>query len=234
MNLYNNNYYHYDPSNYHGTIPLLHWINSFLYSRYLRFFIPAYADTVRHYGGCIVVSFTEKDWQNGFTDNGITYCRFSGKFFFSRDTIHETYLVFFSLAVVVSFFLYSETRKSRYILFAAASLAFIITIKETYIMTFAVYALSLAIAYGYEIVFLPKGARFQHFKDVFATFAIDCKKNKYAIGISIGGIFAYQFFVLLIFFTYYAGIKGILTTLKIWSKTGVHIGGHAKPFYLLF
>ena len=101
-------------------------------------------------------------------------------------------------------------------------------------MTFAVYALSLAIAYGYEIVFLPKGARFQHFKDVFATFAIDFKKNKYSIGISIGVFLLINFLFYSSFFTYYAGIKGILTTLKIWSKTGVHIGGHAKPFIYYF
>ncbi len=234
LNLYNNNYYHYDPANYHG--PFLYYIG----------LIPFYVLGISDFSfrlmpvlfGIMVVALLyplrKRIGKMGLLTTGLLIAVSPANSFFSRDTIHETYLVFFSLAVVVSFFLYSETRKSRYIFFATASLAFIITIKETYIMTFAVYALSLAIAYGYEIVFFPKGARFRHFKDVFAAFAIDCKKNKYAIGISIGVFLLINFLFYSSFFTYYAGIKGILTTLKIWSKTGVHIGGHAKPFIYYF
>ena len=153
--------------------------------------------------------------------------------FFSRDTIHETYLVFFSLAVVVSFFLYSETRKSRYVYFAASSLAFVITIKETYIVTFAVYAVSLVIAYCFEIVFSPKGTRYPRLKNIFGTFATDCKKNKYAIGISVGIFLLINFLLYSSFLTYYGGVNGILTTLKIWSKTGME-SGHNKPFIYYF
>ena len=36
------------------------------------------------------------------------------------------------------------------------------------------------------------------------------------------------------FFTYYEGVNGILRTLKIWSKTGMNISGHAKPFIYYF
>ncbi|OHB46874.1 MAG: hypothetical protein A3J92_06470 [Planctomycetes bacterium RIFOXYC2_FULL_41_27] len=154
--------------------------------------------------------------------------------FFSRDTIHEIYLIFFSLAIIVSFFLYSETRKSRYIYFAVASIAFVITIKETYIITFAVFALSLIIAYCFEVGLSPKGTRYARFKNIFTTFASECKRHKYAVGISVGMFFLINFLFYSSFFTYYEGVNGILRTLKIWSKTGVHQGGHAKPFFYYF
>lgn len=234
LNLYNNNYYHYDPSNYHG--PFLYYIG----------LIPFYILGISDFSfrlmpilfGIMVVALLyplrRRIGKMGLLTTGLLIAISPANSFFSKDTIHETYLVFFSLAVVVSFFLYSETRKSRYILFAAASLAFIVTIKETYIITFIIYAMSLAIAYGFEIGFSSKAPRYLCFKSIFTTFGANCKKHKYAIGISIGIFLLINFLFYSSFFTYYSGIHGILTTLKIWSKTGVHQGGHAKPFFYYF
>lgn len=234
LNLFNRNYYHYDPANYHG--PFLYYIGL------IPFYIFGLTDFAFRFMpalfGIMVVAllypFRRSFGKMGLLTAGLLIALSPAISFFSRDTIHEIYLVFFSLAVVVSFFLYSETRKSRYLYFAAASLAFVITIKETYILTFAVYALSLTIAYCYEMVFLSKGAKFQYLKDVFTTFAVDCRKKKYAIGISVGIFFLINFLFYSSFLTYYGGIKGILTTLKICTKTGTHSGGHAKPFFYYF
>ena len=235
LNLYNNNYYHYDPSNYHG--PFLYYIG----------LIPFYILGISDFSfrlmpilfGIMVVALMyplrRRLGKIGLLTTGLLIAISPANSFFSRDTIHETYLVFFSLAVVVSFFLYSETRKSRYIYFAAASLASVVTIKETYIITFIIYAISLAIAYLYEMVCLSKGARFPYFKGIFTTFAKDCIQNKYAIGLSVGIFLLINYLFYSSFFTYYEGIKGILTTLTIWSKTGMHSeGGHAKPFIYYF
>ncbi|MCF6154178.1 MAG: TIGR03663 family protein [Candidatus Brocadia sp.] len=234
LNLFNRNYYHYDPANYHG--PFLYYIGL------IPFYVLGLTDFAFRFMpalfGIMVVALLyplrRRLGKMGLLTAGLLIAFSPATSFFSRDAIHEIYLVFFSLAVVVSFFLYSETRKSRYIYFAAVSIAFVITIKETYILTFAVYALSLAIAYCYEMVFLSNSARFQYLKDVFTTFAVDCRKNKYAIGISLGIFLLVNFLFYSSFFTYYAGIKGILTTLKIWTKTGTHTGGHAKPFFYYF
>ncbi|MEP9411191.1 MAG: TIGR03663 family protein [Candidatus Brocadia sp.] len=234
LNLLNRNYYHYDPANYHG--PFLYYIGLipfyiFGLTDFAFRFMPAMFGTMVV---ALLYPLRRRLGKMGLLTAGLLMAISPATSFFSRDTIHEIYLVFFSLAVVVSFFLYSETRKSRYIYFAAASIAFVITIKETYILTFAVYALSLAIVYCYEMVFLSKGNRFQYFKDVFTAFAVDCRKNKYAIGISVGIFLLINFLFYSSFFTYYDGIKGILTTLKIWTKTGTHAGGHAKPFFYYF
>ncbi|NUO08579.1 MAG: TIGR03663 family protein [Candidatus Brocadia sp.] len=234
LNLFNKNYYHYNPANYHG--PFLYYIGL------IPFYIFGLTDFAFRFMpalfGIMVVALLyplrRRLGTMGLLTAGLLTALSPANSFFSRDTIHEIYFIFFSLAVVVSFFLYSETRKSRYLYFAAACLAFVITIKETYILTFAVYALSLAIAYCYEMVFLSNSTRFQYLKDVSNTFVTDCKKNKYTIGISVGIFLLINFLFYSSFFTYYTGIKGILTTLKIWTKTGTHIGGHAKPFFYYF
>src|SRR5574337_525330 len=145
LNLFNRNYYHYDPANYHG--PFLYYIGL------IPFYILGLSDFSFRFMpalfGIMVVALLSplrrRLGKMGLLTAGLLIAFSPATSFFSRDTIHEIYFVFFSLAVVVSFFLYSETRKSRYIYFAAASLAFVITIKETYILTFAVFALSLAI-----------------------------------------------------------------------------------------
>jgi len=234
LNLYNNNYYHYDPSNYHG--PFLYYIG----------LIPFYIFGLSDFSfrlmpvlfGIMVVALLyplrKRLGKMGLLTTGLFIALSPANSFFSRDTIHETYFVFFSLAVVVSFLLYAETRKSRYIYFAAASLACVITIKETYILTFAIYAISLGIAYCFEIGFSSKGTRYSYFKNIFTTFAADSKKHKYAIGIGVGIFLLINFLFYSSFFTYYNGIHGILTTLKIWSKTGMHSGGHAKSFFYYF
>ncbi|UJS22234.1 MAG: TIGR03663 family protein [Candidatus Brocadia sp.] len=234
LNLFNKNYYHYDPANYHG--PFLYYLGL------IPFFIFGLSDFAFRFMpalfGIMVVALLyplrKKFGTMGILTAGLLIALSPTMSFFSRDTIHEMYFIFFSLAVVVSFFLYSETRKSRHIYFSAASLAFLVTIKETYIITFVVFAVSLTIAYCCTLVLLAQGARLQYAKNVFASFAADCKKNQYAIGISIGVFLGINFLFYSSFFTYYAGIKGILSTLKIWTKTGTHAGGHAKPFFYYF
>ncbi|OQZ03634.1 MAG: hypothetical protein B6D34_06850 [Candidatus Brocadia sp. UTAMX1] len=234
LNLFDRNYYHYDPANYHG--PFLYYIGL------IPFYLFGISDfTFRLmpalFGVMIVALFyplRRRLGTMGLLTTGLLVAISPANAFFSRDTIHEIYLVFFSLAVVVSFFLYTETKKSRYIYFAVTSIAFVITIKETYILTFAVYALSLAFAYCYEMISLSKGVRFLYCKDTFAAFANHCKKNRYAVGISVGILILITFLFYSSFFSYYTGIKSILTTLKIWTKTGTHSGGHAKPFFYYF
>ncbi len=235
LNLYRNNFYHYDPTNYHG--PFLYYLGL------LPFYVLGLTDLAFRFmpalfGTMVVAAFyplRRRLGTMGLLTTGLLIAFSPAHSFFARDTIHETYLIFFSLATIVSFFLYAETRKSRYVYFAAASMAFVVTIKETYIITFAVYAASLAIAYLYEMASSPKGAKYSYFKAIFTVFAGDCKKIRYAVGLSVGVFLLINFLLYSSFCTYFPGITGILTTLKVWSKTGMHNeGGHSKPFFYYF
>ncbi|MBM4054295.1 MAG: TIGR03663 family protein [Planctomycetes bacterium] len=233
-NLFERNHYRYDPANYHG--PFLYYIGL------LPFYVLGLTDfsfrLMPVLFGIMVVAILyplrKRIGKMGLLTAGLLIAISPSNSFFSRDTIHETYLIFFTLATVVSFFLYSETRKSRYIYFAASSIAFIITIKETYIITFAVFVISLFFAYGYEILLSPAGIRVKNTRHIFSVFGNTCRQKWYVISISVGLFLLINFLFYSSFFSYYGGINGILTTLKIWTKTGTHSGGHAKPFFYYF
>lgn len=248
LDLYNKNYYHYDPSNYHG--PFLYYIG----------LIPFYILGITDFSfrlmpvlfGIMVVALLfplrRRMGMVGVATSGLLLAISPATSFFSRDTIHEIYMIFFSLAVIVSFFLYSETKKTRYIYLGAASLAFAVTVKETYIITFSVYALSMVIAYAacwfkdkrsisinpQPITPDPQPAAIIHepaTRNLFSAFFTGCWEKRYAIIIGIALFIFINILFYSSFFTYYEGINGILTTLKIWTKTGTHsAGGHAKPF----
>lgn len=248
LDLYNKNYYHYDPSNYHG--PFLYYIG----------LIPFYILGITDFSfrlmpalfGIMVVALLfplrRRMGIVGVTTSGLLLAISPATSFFSRDTIHEIYMIFFSLAVVVSFFLYSETKKTRYIYLGVASLAFTVTVKETYIITFSIYAISLAVAYAScwfkdksSILIYPQpithgqqpGAIIKGgvTRNLFSVFFSGCWEKRYAIIISIALFISINILFYSSFFTYYAGIKDILTALKIWTQTGTHgAGGHAKPF----
>ncbi len=234
LKLYNKNVYHYNPANYHG--PFLYYIGL------LPFYVLGINDFAFRFFPAIfgimtvalLYPFRRILGLAGLLTAGLFMAISPACSFFSRDTIHETYLIFFTLAVVVSFYLYYESKKIRYILFASASLAFTITVKETYILTFAVFSMSLAIVYLYEIFAVKRENCLKLCKDVFVSFGKECWKRKYTV---IIGIVLFIFINILFyssFFSYFKGVDGILSTLKIWTKTGTKTTGHAKPFIYYF
>ena len=250
-NLYDRNHYHYDPANYHG--PFLYYIGL------LPFYIFGMSDfsfrLLPVLFGIMIVALLyplrkRLGWV-GLLTSGLLIAVSPADSFFARDTIHETYLVFFSLATVVSFFLYGESRKSRYLYLAAASMAFTVTVKETYIIIFTVFGISIVGAYIFEwilryfnneVAYGINGkddrsgyVRRPYFRMIFISFIKECWQKKYVIIIAIGIFILINFLFYSSFFTYYKGVKGILTTLMIWTETGTHgAGGHAKPFIYYF
>ncbi|MGR3176817.1 MAG: flippase activity-associated protein Agl23 [Candidatus Anammoxibacter sp.] len=247
-NLFDSNYYHYDPTNYHG--PFLYYIGL------IPFYILGLTDfafrLMPALFGIMVVALLyplrRRLGNAGLLTTGLLIAISPADSFFSRDTIHEIYLIFFSLAVVVSIFLYSESRKSRYIYFAAASMAFTITVKETFVITFAVFGASLFIAY-LSSVLRVRGSGLKNKEPAMklkvessklkggiqSSIISDCWKRKYTIVVCIVMFFFINVLFYSSFFTYYKGINGILTTLSVWKETGTHsVGGHAKPFIYYF
>lgn len=72
-----------------------------------------------------------------------------GAVYFSRYFIHESLLVFFSLAIVVALFWYLRERRERYLILAAAAAALLFATKETGIITVAVMAIAVAMGTMY-------------------------------------------------------------------------------------
>ena len=234
LNLYNKNYYQYNPANYHG--PFLYYIGLLPFyvlpiTDFSFRFLPAIFGVMTV---ALLYPFRRKLGLGGLLTAGLFLAISASCSFFSRDTIHETYLIFFTLAIVVSFFCYYESKKIRYILFASSCIAFTITVKETYIVTFAIFGFSLAGVYLFEIFVVKRKNCLKLCKDVFISFGRECWRRKYIVIIAIALFVLINFLLYSSFFTYFKGINGILSTLMIWTKTGTKDSGHVKPFVYYF
>ncbi|MDP8237335.1 MAG: TIGR03663 family protein, partial [Candidatus Erginobacter occultus] len=150
--------------------------------------------------------------------------------YFSRTNIHEIYLPFFTLAAVAAMIRFRESKKIIYFILAGASCAFIITIKETYILTGSAFFVSIIFTYLW--------------------FSLSCKKNEIgppelarSLAAQLNKHWGYLWLTLAVFifiiFIYYSSVftnwKGtttdLINTLLKWTKTGQEGEGHTKPFW---
>jgi uncharacterized protein (TIGR03663 family) len=68
--------------------------------------------------------------------------------FYGRDLIHETYLVFFTLALVVNAWLWLQSGRRRHLILAAACLSLMFTVKETAVLALAGLAIAAAVTWA--------------------------------------------------------------------------------------
>lgn len=153
-NLIKNDKYMYDPENYHGPIlyyltliPLSLWglDTSLLPERLIQNGDYAYRLWPVILGfGLVVFLIPLKRWLKW---SGLLSCMTIAAIsptavYYSRDNIHEMYLMFFTLATFVCGYLFFTTMKSRYIYLTAVFLALMFTAKETTMVTLVVWFLS--------------------------------------------------------------------------------------------
>jgi uncharacterized protein (TIGR03663 family) len=150
VSLFRTGYYHYDPANYHG--PTLYYA-ALLISSIASIFVGGSGlndftvrlVTVIFGMGVVWLLLCMKKWLGGFGALAAAALAAvsAGFVFFSRYFIHEILFVFFTLGVVVALLKFSETRRPRYVLLAAASLALLGATKETWIITGGVWVIAL-------------------------------------------------------------------------------------------
>jgi uncharacterized protein (TIGR03663 family) len=148
--LFHTGYYHYDPANYHG--PTLYYA-ALLTSSIASFFVgkaglndfTVRLVTVIFGMGVVWLLLCIKKWLGSFGSLAAAALAAvsAGFVFFSRYFIHEILFIFFTLAVVVALLKFSETRRPRYIVLAAASLALLGATKETWIITVGVWLIAI-------------------------------------------------------------------------------------------
>ncbi len=130
VSLFRTGYYHYDPANYHG--PTLYYA-ALLISSIASIFVGKSGlndftlrlVTVIFGMGVVWLLLCMKKWLGGFGALAAAALAAvsAGFVFFSRYFIHEILFVFFTLGVLVALLKFSETRRPRYAVLAAASLA---------------------------------------------------------------------------------------------------------------
>ncbi len=152
--------------------------------------------------------------------------------FFSRTNIHEIYLVFFTLGMVVAAARLRESLRPVYLLLAAGSWALVIANKETYVMTGAAFVGSLGIAW----YFLRKPRAGEVAPSRVAAQMLEWINSRrvwlwWALGVFV-------FLIALFYSSLFTNLKGttadLINSLLIWKKTGTKGAGHEKEFAYFF
>jgi uncharacterized protein (TIGR03663 family) len=137
---------------------------------------------------------------------------------YGRDLIHETCLVFFTLALVVAGLLYLETRRQRDLVLTALCLGLLATIKETYVLTLAVLVIAAVLARIWAYGRPRLGALLGRPAPEAVIWA--------AVAFAVPYVFLYTSF-----FTNPYGLADSVRTFSLWANKGIAGAEHAKPWY---
>ena len=219
----------YDPENYHGPflfftdiIPLS--IHESIFS--LRCMVALFGSLTIG----LLWPLRRKIGRVGVVTAGFLLAISPTNLFFARTNIHETFLVFFTLGTIVGAIRFWESKKPIYFILMAACWAWVITNKETYIMTGAAWFWAAVGTYFW--------------------FSVTRKNNELAprkLIVSIGNwmkshyqfvwlaVLVFIFIITVYFSSLFTNAKGttsdLINSLLIWEKTGTKGAGHEKPFW---
>jgi uncharacterized protein (TIGR03663 family) len=219
----------YDPSNYHG--PFLFFTHIIPLAIYESVF--SLRCMVALFGGLTILllwPLRRKIGRVGVTGAAFLLAVSPSHIYFSRTNIHEIYLVFFTLGTVVGIVRFWETKKPVYLVGAFACWAWVITVKETYILTAGAWFWAAVGTY----LWFSRTRRGDEIPPKTAARELGgWLKTHYAALWLAGGVFV------LIIVVYYSSLfttlKGttsdLVQSLLIWQKTGTKGAGHEKPFF---
>jgi len=219
----------YDPSNYHGPflffthiIPLA--ISESIFS--LRLMVALFGSLTVW----LLWPLRRKIGRIGVTAAAFLLAVSPSHLFFSRTNIHEIYLVFFTLGTVVGIVRMWETKRPVYLVLAAACWAWVITVKETYIITAGAWFWAAVGTYLWFVITRrnnepPPGNAARELGGWLKT-------NYAAIWAAAG---AFILIIVVYYSSLFTTLKGTTTnlveSLLIWQKTGTKGAGHEKPFF---
>jgi uncharacterized protein (TIGR03663 family) len=146
--------------------------------------------------------------------------------YFARDFIHESLLVFFTVACVASMLHYAESRRRLYLFLAATSAALVFATKETALISVGVLVLAwvgsllwIRMRGGRELRSASIRACIPPWRDLAASLAL-------------------VVLLLILFFSSFLskmdGIRDSLVTFKMWGHTGLVSNRHPWNSYALW
>ncbi|MBI1951989.1 MAG: TIGR03663 family protein [Acidobacteria bacterium] len=200
--------YHYDPSNYHG--PLL-----YLLSAAPILLLGTSTETLRLAPALLGTMMAALPWclrreigRFGAWASGILLATSPSLVYYSRDNIHEIYLVFLTLLLAVGVVRGLESPRIGWPILAGAAAAGMLATKETACLAFLALGAGLA---GSRRGGLPVPRR-----AAIAAFAL-------AAGVLAVTLYSD-------FFTDPAGLWRPIEALRIWGRRGFHGDGHLKSW----
>lgn len=214
-------YYAYDSTNYHGP---LHFYVLFVFLKLLGRNLWALRLPVVLVGTLTVFLVLQFRPFFGRTISYLAALGIAispGFIFYSRYSIHETWLVFFLVLTFWGVLGFYACRAPKYVWSVVLGITGMILTKETYI----VHAAAVGTA-GLAGIILekirPSAAYLEHSRNALPT-------RHFVAAILVG-------LALIVFFysgnfLYWSGLKGLYQTFLPWTKTGIEAAGHGKPDY---
>jgi len=201
--------YQYDPSNYHG--PLLYVV-----SVVPLFLLGTTTVALRLAPALLGVLLAVLPWflrrelgRAGATAAGILLAVSPSMVYYSRDNIHEIYLVFLTLVLLAALIRGAASGRPPLFILAGAAAGGMIATKETAGLTFTSIGLGLLASRGAGLRRPDRAGRL-----AFATSMV---------------LVAVAFYSDL--FTNPAALLRPLEALRLWSERGVRADGHGKPWW---
>jgi uncharacterized protein (TIGR03663 family) len=200
--------YHYDPSNYHG--PLLYFLSAapillFGSSTTMLRAVPALLGTLM---AVLPWGLRREIGRAGAVAAGILLATSPCLVYYSRDNIHEIYLVFLTLLLVVGLVRGLGSPRLGWFVMAGAAAGGLLATKETACLTFLALGAGLA---GSRRGGLPAPRRAALIACVVAAGAV--------------AVILYSDF-----FTDMGGLRRPIEALRLWGQRGLRGDGHAKPW----
>lgn len=243
--LFRTGFYHYNPTNFHG--PTLYYagllttsLNALFYgkaglSTFAIRLVPAVFGIalaglvlcLRRYVGGV-----------GVLAAAALLAVSPGMVYFSRYFIHEILFVFFTLALVVTVWLYRDTQQPSYLMLAAVSAAMMFATKETCIISYAVLALAWACSRLYLRLFrgAESAAPASKPQESGANSESDTPENRLywpAMAALLFVVISVLFFSS--FFTNFPkGVFDSLHTFQIWTRRGLQTETYLAPWWKYF
>ena len=157
--------------------------------------------------------------------------------YYSREFIHEIYLVLFTFAFLLSAENFARTRRAFMLVLSALWLALSFATKETTLPHLAVMLLALFLAMGLGPDQAPARVKGLIRRIVFVPARVlmsIIRSQPVAFAASVVIFWAVIVTFFSSFFTNLKGIGDFFAAFTAWTSTGVEMTGHAKPaFYFL-
>jgi uncharacterized protein (TIGR03663 family) len=237
----------YDPANYHGpTLFYFALASEFLFGMtdFALRFVPALFGL-----GTVALMLALRPFVGPLASLGAAglVALSPGAVYFSRYFIHESLLVFFSLAIVVALLWYVRKRRERYLLLAAGAAALLFATKETGIITVAVMAIAAVVgmvyvrwrderrpAYQRPVQPARRGSRARGAAGRGERWSADVRALFPPERLLTAGFVFVLLYVLFFtsFFSNPGGLTDSLATFTIWTQTGGATQTQPLPQYL--
>jgi uncharacterized protein (TIGR03663 family) len=245
--------YQYDPENYHGPTlfylsAVIPWISKLLFGsgagdRYglttfnIRFVTSAFG--IATVG--LILLLRRRMGSVAVLTAAAAFAVSPGAVYLSRYFIHESLLVFFTLAAVIVALKFYETAKPGFLLLLAALAGLTFATKETAIITAGVLLIAWAITFG--IFRRPRktdgGLENDFEKTGSASSMIVRGGGPSGVAIlAIAGLSVFVAINILLYSSFFAnypkGVYDAVNTFAFWSKTGTRVQTHPWSTYLIW